>query len=179
MPNKTYYEVLGISNYATVEEIKKKYRSLAHQFHPDKNHSIGADAIFREITEAYEILRDPIKRAEYDKILNTTTFVPSPKMQTWEKQARQTATEYSAMNFSEFWNKVEVELKIAKENTFNIGCFIYLFITAIAVIFLLIDDSPEIKPAAYVFGPLMILAFIYFGPKLFKSYASDRKNKLS
>lgn len=180
MNSKTYYEVLGVNRTSTIDEIKKNYRSLAHQYHPDKNHSTGAEAMFIEITEAYEILRDPLKRAEYDIYLNNSESAISIKMEAWEQQARQTAKEYSTMTFSQFWTKVEFELKIAKENTFNIGCFIYLLITAIAVIFLLVSGNHgKTKPAGYVFGPLMILAFAYFGPKLLKSYTNDRKNKLS
>jgi molecular chaperone DnaJ len=61
---KDYYNVLGIDKKATKEEIKKAFRKLAHQYHPDKG---GTDeAKFKEITEAYAILSDDTKRREYD-----------------------------------------------------------------------------------------------------------------
>lgn len=61
---RDYYDILGISKNASKEEIKKAYRKLAHQYHPDKNK--GDDKKFKEINEAYEILYDDKKRTEYD-----------------------------------------------------------------------------------------------------------------
>jgi len=64
---RDYYEVLGISRNATDEEIKKAFRKLAFQYHPDHNHGDGAADRFKEINEAYEVLSDPDKRAAYDR----------------------------------------------------------------------------------------------------------------
>lgn len=61
-----YYQVLGISRDASQEEIKKNYKKLALQYHPDKNKSPGADKQFSDVTEAYEVLSDPEKRNRYD-----------------------------------------------------------------------------------------------------------------
>jgi molecular chaperone DnaJ len=62
-----YYEVLGVSRNATVEEVKKAFRRLAFQYHPDRNKSAGAEERFKEINEAYEVLSDSEKRAAYDR----------------------------------------------------------------------------------------------------------------
>jgi len=64
---RDYYEVLGISRNATDEEIKKAFRKLAFQYHPDHNHGDGAADRFKEINEAYEVLSDADKRAAYDR----------------------------------------------------------------------------------------------------------------
>ena len=65
--NKDYYEILGVNKDATDEEIKRAFRKLAKQYHPDINKEPGAEAKFKEIGEAYAILSDPNKRKQYDQ----------------------------------------------------------------------------------------------------------------
>ena len=60
-----YYKILGINKNASEEEIKKAFRKLAHQHHPDKKS--GDEKKFKEINEAYQILSDNQKRAQYDR----------------------------------------------------------------------------------------------------------------
>lgn len=62
-----YYKILGLSKTATAEDIKKTYRKLARQYHPDTNKDAGAQKKFQEINEANEVLSDPDKRKKYDK----------------------------------------------------------------------------------------------------------------
>jgi len=69
--NKDYYNILGVSKSASADEIKRAYRKLAHQHHPDKNK--GEDAKFKELNEAYQVLGDEQKRAQYDQF-GTTDF---------------------------------------------------------------------------------------------------------
>jgi len=72
MPVKRdYYEVLGIGKNATSEEIKKAFRKLAFQYHPDRNHENGAAEKFKEVSEAYEVISDSDKRAAYDRFGHT------------------------------------------------------------------------------------------------------------
>jgi molecular chaperone DnaJ len=64
---RDYYEILGLSKGAAEQEIKKAYRKLSKQYHPDINQEAGAEEKFKEVSEAYEILSDPQKRAAYDQ----------------------------------------------------------------------------------------------------------------
>ena len=64
---RDYYEVLGLSKGASDDEIKKAFRKLAKQYHPDINKAPDAEAKFKEINEAYEVLSDPQKRQTYDQ----------------------------------------------------------------------------------------------------------------
>ncbi|SDT89358.1 DnaJ domain-containing protein [Desulfobacula phenolica] len=66
MDSQGYYETLKVSRNATDEQIKKAYRKLARQFHPDVNSDEGAETRFKLIGEAYEVLRDEGKRRIYD-----------------------------------------------------------------------------------------------------------------
>jgi curved DNA-binding protein len=68
MDFKDYYKVLGVDDKATAAEIKQAYRKLARKYHPDVSKEKDAEARFKEVGEAYEVLSDADKRAEYDQI---------------------------------------------------------------------------------------------------------------
>ena len=67
MAKQDYYKVLGIQRNSTNAETKTAYRKAALKYHPDRNQEPGADAKFKEAAEAYEVLSDPAKRAQYDR----------------------------------------------------------------------------------------------------------------
>ncbi len=80
---KNYYQILGVPSHATHYEIKKAYRHLASQYHPDKNVQGTDHTLFYEVNEAYQILGDPLKRASYDYYhrlhqytFETSTYTP-------------------------------------------------------------------------------------------------------
>lgn len=79
MEYKDYYKILGVAKNASQQEIKKIYRRLARQYHPDVNPGVkSAEARFKEINEAYEVLSDPDKRKKYDEL--------GSSWQQWQRQ---------------------------------------------------------------------------------------------
>lgn len=68
MDFKDYYATLGVARDASADEIKRAYRKLARKFHPDVSKEPDAEARFKEVGEAYEVLKDPEKRAAYDQL---------------------------------------------------------------------------------------------------------------
>lgn len=78
MAKRDYYEVLGVDKGADADAVKRAYRKLAVQFHPDKNpDDKGAEEKFKEATEAYEVLRDAEKRSAYDRFGHSAVHGPS------------------------------------------------------------------------------------------------------
>jgi curved DNA-binding protein len=68
MKYKDYYKILGLERNASVDDIKKAYRKLAHKYHPDVSKEKNAEANFKDIAEAYQTLKDPEKRKAYDQL---------------------------------------------------------------------------------------------------------------
>src|SRR5882672_99084 len=87
MEYRDYYKILGVPRTATSDDIKKAYRKLARQYHPDKNKAKGAEEKFKEANEANEVLSDPKKRQAYDSLGANwkagSRFTPPPG---WESQ---------------------------------------------------------------------------------------------
>lgn len=73
---ENYYDLLGIKQNASIEEIKKAYKRMMMKYHPDRNKSKEAEKIAKAVNQAYHILGDPVRRQDYDFQLN---FVTIPK----------------------------------------------------------------------------------------------------
>ena len=82
MKYKDYYDILGLQRGASADDIKGSYRKLARKYHPDVNKAADAEDRFKEIGEAYQVLKDPEKRAAYDRMgsnyRNGQDFQPPP-----------------------------------------------------------------------------------------------------
>lgn len=65
--SKNYYDILGVQKTASQDEIKKAYRKLAQKYHPDVSQAANAEAMMKSVNEAYEVLGNPDKRAQYDR----------------------------------------------------------------------------------------------------------------
>src|ERR1035441_4836737 len=68
MQYKDYYDILGVARAADAHEVKRAYRKLARKYHPDVSKEKNAESKFKEVQEAYEVLRDAEKRAAYDQL---------------------------------------------------------------------------------------------------------------
>ncbi|MGO4272878.1 DnaJ domain-containing protein, partial [Paenibacillus sp. TAF58] len=67
MSKRDYYEVLGLGKDASQDDIKKAYRKMARQYHPDVNKAADAEDKFKEAKDAYDVLSDDQKKAQYDR----------------------------------------------------------------------------------------------------------------
>jgi len=67
---KDYFKILGVDENASKEDLKKAYRELAMRYHPDRNKEADAETKFKDITEAYDVLNDDTKRAQWEQQRN-------------------------------------------------------------------------------------------------------------
>jgi len=106
MEYKDYYEILGVAHDVSKEDLKKAYRKLARKYHPDVSKETDAEAKFKELGEAYEVLKDPEKRAQYDQFganyKNGQSFTPPPG---WGQQGRRGGFDGNS-NFSSFFDSM-------------------------------------------------------------------------
>lgn len=113
---KDYYKIMGLSRDASADDIKRAYRKLARKYHPDVSKEVDAEDKFKELGEAYEVLKDPEKRAQYDQ------FGPY-----WQQQsapgggAQQQADPEQARAFEEFINSIFGQREAAYSSAFDQG----------------------------------------------------------
>ncbi len=109
MQFKDYYHTLGLTRDADAEQVKRAYRKLARKYHPDVSKEKNAEAKFKEVQEAYEVLKDPEKRAAYDQLgrdyRSGQQFRPPPD---WEQRFGHSGSQrFSDLNgFSDFFSSL-------------------------------------------------------------------------
>ncbi|MBL8258496.1 MAG: DnaJ domain-containing protein [Candidatus Competibacteraceae bacterium] len=107
MKYRDYYQILGIDRKASTDEIKKAYRRLARKYHPDVSKESGAEERFKEVSEAYEVLRDSAKRAAYDQLGSNwqagQEFRPPPG---WQGGPRPNVGGFGGREFSDFFDSL-------------------------------------------------------------------------
>jgi curved DNA-binding protein len=107
MQYKDYYKILGVDRKATADDIKKAYRKLARKYHPDVSKEKNAEDKFKEMGEAYEVLKDKEKRAAYDELGSYQAgqnFRPPPG---WEQQfTRGQNADYAKTDFGDLFSEL-------------------------------------------------------------------------
>jgi len=112
MEFKDYYDVLGLADTASAAEIKTSYRKLARKYHPDVNKEKDSEDKFKELGEAYEVLKDPEKRAEYDQLRklgaagSDGSFRPPPGWQSAADFSGGGYTGADSEHFSDFFESI-------------------------------------------------------------------------
>lgn len=104
MKYKDYYQALGVERSASTDEIKKAYRKLAHQYHPDVSNDPEGEAKFKVAAEAYTTLKNPEKRAEYDNLGKRPAgadFAPPPE---WQRRYGADASAFDDVDISDILN---------------------------------------------------------------------------
>ncbi len=108
MEFQDYYTLLNVSKTANADEIKKSYRRLARKYHPDLNKESGAEEKFKQVKEAYEVLKDPEKRAQYDQVgqyyQQGNGNQPPPDWQAHQQRAG--AEQFDPNEFSDFFSSM-------------------------------------------------------------------------
>ena len=192
---KDYYKILELEFGADILTVKKAYRRLALKYHPDKNKEPNAAQKFIEITEAYEVLRDSLKKSEYDRLYqayfrtNTQKQYSEQsydqtyqrKQQEWADFGREKAKEYSSIPFEEFAKRLLKEISVGASYIPNAIAILFVGGGAIGIL--------TILPKAFEDGGglglillLMVVGLGYLAYRLFlvaqADYKEERKRKI-
>lgn len=184
MTHIDYYRILGLSSEASVEDIKKAYRSKARLYHPDINHSPEASDLFISITEAYDFL------IAYHEMLKSNEEAYYQAIEEWRKyrqtMSRRRAQAYARAPYSTFKNTSFYKTtRIFDGTTIIYGFIISIMVivyTIIGYFYRLSHPIPGLeKPSVFAFIMLLLLGVVFFVVSLtyLKNYltASRKKKK--
>ncbi|MFH2141875.1 MAG: DnaJ domain-containing protein [Bacteroidota bacterium] len=168
---KNYYQILNLQTSSTKNEIKSSFRKLAKQLHPDINKSPDAHRKFIEINEAYEILSDNKKRADYDKLFSYANEVKSERyndlfntVNSWSREAAQRGESYAKMTYADYVKNVlgYVVFSVSYIFRFFFSILLFLFFGAWIYILLgwLIGDR---NFSVYTIIGLIVFIILYWG----------------
>ncbi len=184
---KNYYKILSVSPSASISDIKKAYRALALQFHPDKNKQSNAAFKFIEITEAYEVLRDPEKRKQYDiiyenyfrreKVIIPDTGEFENEKSQWQQYGKSKAKEYSAVDFDEFLKRAFLEIKIGTGYLPSLITILFFAFGIIGFLFIAVQNSGEGDGSMALISLITIPIMAIVGYQLYKVMAADYKEE--
>lgn len=107
MKYKDYYQILGLEKNASAEDIKKAYRRLAREYHPDVSKKADTESKFKDISEAYQTLKDPEKRAAYDQLGRPQPgqdFRPQPD---WQRQYADSSFSFDDIDLSDLFSNFQ------------------------------------------------------------------------
>jgi len=192
---KDYYKILELEFGADILAVKKAYRRLALKYHPDKNKEPNAAQKFIEITEAYEVLRDPLKKSEYDRLYKAYFGTTAQeqyseqsyeqtykrKQQEWADFGREKAKEYSSIPFEEFAKRLLKEISVGVSYIPNAIAILFVGGGAIGMLTIL-PNTFEDGGGLGLFLLLMIIGLVYLAYRLFlvaqADYKEERKRKI-
>jgi len=192
---KDYYKILALEFGAGILAVKKAYRRLALKYHPDKNKEPNAAQKFIEITEAYEVLRDPLKKNEYDRLYQAYWGITAPeqhseqlyeqiykrKQEKWADFGRDKAKEYSSIPFEEFAKRLLKEISVGANYITNAIAILFVGGGAIGMLTIL-PNAFEDGSGLGLFYLLMIVGLLYLIYRLFlvarADYKEERKRKI-
>lgn len=173
---RTYYQILGVSERASLIEIKQAFRKLAKLLHPDRNHGATSHARFIEVTEAYQVLSDPEMRRIYDSRLGHGRHTQAFKQRKedaykewfdrYQSQARQRADDYSKNSFREFEQSPVYKAAMVVSKIYNyvfLGIGFIMIFGPMTMWYIREYGLPEAKPWTSLLTPTAIGVFFTYG----------------
>lgn len=140
---RDYYDILGVLNDASEEDIRKAFRQKARSLHPDVNHSPDALIHFQELQQAYEVLKDPEKKAQYD-LGNTLPDPIEPRTDTTAQRSHQHGSAWNSHSkYDPEYGYVNTDYGHYSKLTTLVGIVTLLFATTFLIDFLFTSESTE------------------------------------
>jgi len=183
---KDYYKILELEYGTNIPTVKKAYKRLALKYHPDKNKAPDASTKFIEITEAYEVLNNDIKKNQYDNLYSNyfrvqgqktenKEEVKTEKTQEWTSYGRKKAEEYASMKYDDFANRIIDELRLGISYTPNVIFILICGVGAVSSFYVMAKISAG-------FGLMMLAVYgtlcYFLYERARKDYIAERRYKI-